>query len=170
MVAPYFPIALDSVNANLSFTTLTGEEFAIGSVKITPIPLSHPNGGFGYRFSENGKTFVFLTDNELEHQHPGGLLYHDYVEFCRNADLLIHDSEFTDAEYVRTRSWGHSRYRKAVELACEAGVSRFGLFHHNQDRTDSAMLEIVQDCQHLARAKHPGPECFAMTQTGDFVL
>ena len=117
MAAPFFPIALNSVSSCLSFTPLTGDEITIGSIRITPIPLNHPNGGFGFKLSENGKVFVFLTDNELEFGHPGGLGYGEYLDFCRGADLLVHDAEFTDTEYVQTRSWGHSRYLKALELA-----------------------------------------------------
>ncbi len=170
MNPPFFPVDLASVKSQINFSNLCGIDFTIGSVQISPIPLSHPNMGFGYKFIENGKTFVFLTDNELEFQHPKGLVYEDYVEFCRGADLLVHDSEFSDEEYLRTRTWGHSRYLKALALAIDAGVSRFGLCHHNQERSNEALKIILQECQHIAAEAGSPVECFAMTQDTDIVL
>ena len=39
------------------------DELLVDGLRVTSIPLSHPNMGLGYRFEENGKSFVFLTDN-----------------------------------------------------------------------------------------------------------
>ncbi|UCC64239.1 MAG: MBL fold metallo-hydrolase, partial [Anaerolineae bacterium] len=106
--------------------------------------------------------FVFLTDNELTYRHPGGLDYGDYVAFSAGADLLFHDAEFTEQEYVTKKTWGHSVYRDALELALEAGVGRFGLFHHNQDRTDAALEAMVQDCQRIVGESGADLDCFAV--------
>ena len=120
-----------------------GSTFRIGSATVVPIPISHPNTGKGYKFIEDGKTFVFITDNELGFVHPGGLPFEDYVEFCSGADLLIHDGEYTAAEYPRLTEWGHSSYTDALELAFQAGVKRLGLFHLNQERSDDQIDRIV---------------------------
>jgi phosphoribosyl 1,2-cyclic phosphodiesterase len=165
MEPPFFPVDLSSVKAHISFSDTCGLPLDIGSIHVEPIPLSHPNQGFGYSFSENNRKFVFLTDNELEYQHPGGGVFQDYLDFCRGADLLIHDAEYTDAEYRQySRSWGHSRYRKALELAMLAGVGRFGLFHHNQERSDTALDEILQDCRCIVAEQGSPLECFVLTQ------
>lgn len=161
MAAPYFPIPLDSTPASLSWHSVGEEPFALGSVTVTPVPLSHPNQGLGYRFEADGRAFVFLTDNELGHQHPGGLTRDDYVRFASHADLLLHDGEFTDAEYERTRTWGHSTYADALALARDAGVARLGLVHHNQERCDDALDRIVKSCVEACEAWATGPVCFA---------
>jgi ribonuclease BN (tRNA processing enzyme) len=83
----------------------------------------------------------------LRYKHPGGLPFPDYVEFSSGADLLIHDAEYTPEEYSATRGWGHSSYNDALRLALEARVKQFGIFHHNPDRTDEAIDEIVHDCE-----------------------
>ncbi|MFC1742632.1 MBL fold metallo-hydrolase [Candidatus Riflebacteria bacterium] len=159
MKPPYFPIDLTKVSSTLSFLGICDTKFKIGGMEISPILLSHPNKGLGYKFTENGKSFVFLTDNELGFKHPGGLDFEDYRNFCQGADLLFHDSEFTEEEYKKTRMWGHSVYNESLCLALEAGVKSFGLFHHNQERVDSAIDAIVNDCKIIIKKNKSRLKC-----------
>ena len=170
MEPPFFPVDLASVKAEIICSDTCAVPFSIGDMQITPIQLSHPNMGFGYKFSEADATFVFLTDNELDYQHPNGKSYEEYREFCRGADLLIHDAEYTDEEYQRTRTWGHSPYRRALALALEAGVKSFGLFHHNQERSDDALDAILEDCRTIISAENSQLDCFALTQETEIDL
>jgi ribonuclease BN (tRNA processing enzyme) len=137
---------------------------------ITPIPLSHPNQGVGYKFTEDGKSFVFLTDNELMHKHHGGMDFDDYCEFSAGADLLIHDAEYDDDDYKKKKTWGHSTYKDALRLAQEAGVKRFGLYHHNQERSDAQVDAFVKDCKKIIRQNSSGMKCFAVTQDMEIEL
>ena len=162
MHPPFFPVKLEDVKAELLFHGACRKPFSIDSMLVTPIRISHPNQGLGYKFEEDGKTFVFLTDNELTFRHPGGLAYQEYLEFSRDADVLVHDAEFTEEEYRSTKTWGHSTYRDALRLAMEAGAGRFGLFHHNQDRTDAAVDEIVKDCRRIVKSRGSRMDVFAM--------
>ena len=73
MASPYFPVELDAISADISFLGMGNKNYAIGPLSITTVPISHPNEGVGYRIEENGKSFVFLTDNELKFSHPTGL-------------------------------------------------------------------------------------------------
>lgn len=162
LIPPFYPITYNDVKSELNFKGIPLENFNIGSIEIQSIPLSHPNTGFGYKFTENDKTFVFLTDNELDFVHPNGMEYKDYVEFAGNADLLFHDAEYSETEYQRTKTWGHTTYTRALDLATEAGVKSFGIFHHNQDRTDSQIEEIVEICNKILSDKQSGIDCFAV--------
>ena len=137
---------------------------------ITPIALSHPNQGTGYKFEEDGKCFVFLTDNELGYKHEGGLDFQEYLEFSRGADLLIHDAEYNEEEYKKTRSWGHSFYKDALNLALDAGVKKLGLFHHNQERLDTGIDAIVNDCHEEISRRGKKMECFAVEQSMEIKL
>jgi ribonuclease BN (tRNA processing enzyme) len=161
MAAPNFPVDLTAVKATIEYRGACAGEFQIGSVTVTPILLSHPNQGIGYKLTEDGKTFVFLTDNELTFVHPGGLTYEDYRRFSAGADLLLHDAEYTQAEYEYKKTWGHSVYTDALRLAMEAEVARFGLLHHNQERTDEGVEAIVTDCQRILAEKGSSLDCFA---------
>ena len=137
----------------------------LGTMGCQAFPLSHPNGGWGYRFTENGKTLIFISDNELGFQHEGGLTRDRYIEICRGADLLLHDAQYTDEEYgQKTRGWGHTTFREAVDLAIAAGVGRLGLLHHDPDRTDDALDRQLDLCHKRLEQAGSAIECLACAE------
>jgi len=170
MAPPYFPVKYSDITAQLSYPDACPLEFEIGSVSVVPIALSHPNGGSGYKFVEEGRSFVFLTDNELGYTHPGGLAFGDYLEFAGGADLFIHDAEYTPQEYRTFIEWGHSVYTDALDIAQKAGVKKLGLFHLNQERTDRQMEKIVKDCRDRIAAKGLKLKCVGVTSDMVFEL
>ena len=170
MAPPYFPVRYSEIKAKMEYQGAFTTEFEIGSVTVTPIQLNHPDNGSGYKFTEDGKSFVFMTDNELGFVHPGGLSYKDYLEFSTGADLFIHDAEYTPEEYESTMRWGHSVFTHALDLALEAGVGQLGLFHLNQERTDRQMDEIVETCRQSITEKGNKLECFAVACDMTFIL
>jgi len=170
MAPPNFPVNFEAISAQISYQDTCSESYQLGSITITPIALSHPNQGSGYKFEEDGKCFVFLTDNELGFRHEGGLDYQDYLNFSRGADLLIHDAEYDEADYKKTRSWGHSVYKDALRLALEAEVKQIGLFHHNQERFDTAVEAMVAECRKEISRQGAPLECFAVRQGAELIL
>lgn len=164
MAPPHFPVRYTDVRAKIRYESACPDRFDIGSVTVIPIPISHPDGGSGYQFIENGKKFVFLTDNELGYVHPGGMPFEAYREFCEGADLLIHDAEYTPEEYRKTVEWGHSMVSDVIRLAVQAGVKCLGLFHLNQDRTDLQMDDIVADCKGQLKELGSSITCFAVAK------
>jgi ribonuclease BN (tRNA processing enzyme) len=154
MDPPNFPVKYSDLKANIVYEEGCPMSFEIGSVAVVPVPLSHPNQGSGYKFIEDGKSFVFLTDNELRHVHRGGLGFDEYAEFCEDTDLLIHDGEYTPEEYEDYIEWGHSSYTDALELAFASGARQLGLFHLNQERTDIQMDEILADCGKIVQNRN----------------
>lgn len=170
MQAPYFPVDLNNLPCKIKYKDILTRSFKIGSVRITPIMLNHPNGGLGFRFEEDGATFVFLTDNELGYDLPGAQAFETYRDFCDGADLLIHDAEFDKEEYIRFKAWGHSRYTDAVELAIRAGVSKLGLFHINNKRTDRQVDAMVKESCRLIARRGASVECCAIGNTFEIDL
>lgn len=168
MTAPHFPIEYQNVRCDISYHQTCGDRFTINSMTVTSFPLSHPNQGMGYRFEEDGKSFVFLTDNELAYVHPGGMGFDDYVRFAANADLLLHDAEFREDDYKKT--WGHSTYNDAVRLAIAAGVKKLGLFHHNQERSDVGVDEIMAASVEMIRAEKGEVDCCAVYRDMEIIL
>lgn len=170
MAAPYFPFPFENLQARILYADDCQEGFYIDTIEIASIPLSHPNIGMGFRFTEDDKRFVFLTDNELGHRHRSGRSMEDYAAFCQGADLLIHDAEYTPEEYASKVMWGHSSYTDALELAMTAGVRHLGLYHHNQDREDAAQDAIVERCREIIRERGSTLLCSAVCQEETFTL
>lgn len=170
MQAPYFPVDISLLQAHFEFGFANAHGCNIGNLNIESIPINHPNGGYGFKLKEKEISFVFLTDNELAYKHEGGLGVEDYIEFCKNADLLFHDSQYTNEEYETTRGWGHSTYDDVLELAVKAQVKRLGLFHHDPDRTDEQLDNIVLECRTKIKAKDANLDCFAVAEGMEFDL
>lgn len=162
MAPPNFPVKYSDIKATIKYQDACPTDFEIGSIKVIPIPLNHPNSGNGYKFVEDGKSFVFLTDNELGVRHPGGQDFNAYVAFSKGADLLVHDAEYTPEEYKVYVDWGHSVYTDTLKLALTAGVKTLGLFHLNQERTDRQMDQIVADCRKRIKAANSKLQCFGV--------
>ena len=170
MGAPLFPVPFEQLKANINYSGECALSFQVDSVEVFPINLSHPNVGMGYKFVEDGKKFVFLTDNELGYRHREGRSFEEYVEFSMDADFLIHDAMYTPAQYKTTKTWGHSTYMDALDLARAARVKRFGLFHHDHGRDDDELDAMVQACREIIQSKKRQMECFALTQNTELSL
>ncbi len=175
MRKPFFPLTMGDLKAKIKFENAHRTDFSIGSLNIESIPLSHPGEGAGYKFIEDEKTFVFLTDNELDFDHPGSLgkgnaRFNAFVKFSKNADLLFHDGEFTPEEYPFKTGWGHSAYTSALDLAMKANVKRLGLFHINQERQDKDMDMIIERCKDIIKMNNSGLKCFGVSCNMTFDL
>jgi len=147
MDPPYFPVRFRDLKASFDFQAENGNRLSIGDAEILPIALKHPNGGYGYKFIEDGHSFVFLTDNEIGFEHPGGLSDDAYAELCHGADLLIHDGQYTQKEYEITRGWGHSTFQGVTDLGIAAEVKRLGIFHHDPRHMDADLDRYIEECK-----------------------
>jgi phosphoribosyl 1,2-cyclic phosphodiesterase len=170
MESPNFPVDFGGIRSSISFNGVCPCNTRVGTIEISTIPLTHPDKGHGYCFTENGKSFVFLTDNELNHPHEDGLPYDEYVKFSHGADLLVHDAEYRPEEYTLTRGWGHTVFTDALKLALDAGAKRFGIFHHNVEHSDDDIDLMVEECRATVRDEGKSLECFAVAQESEFTL
>jgi phosphoribosyl 1,2-cyclic phosphodiesterase len=147
----FFPVKFDDLKAEITYLEkISTAALDIDGTVIESIPLHHPQGGFGFRFRERGKTLVFLTDNELGGNGWAGRSIKEYIEFCDGADILIHDAQYTPGEIEERRGWGHSDYLSAFELAHKASIKKLILFHHDPSRTDAEVAGIKALCEDLA--------------------
>ena len=58
-------------------------------------------------------------------------------------DVLLHDAQYTEDEYLQRVGWGHSSIEQVVTLARRSGVKQLVLFHHDPKHTD-ADLELME--------------------------
>jgi phosphoribosyl 1,2-cyclic phosphodiesterase/DNA-binding response OmpR family regulator len=171
----YFPVSLEQLGATIRYHDLIEGTFQIGSVKIQTQYLNHPAITLGYRLEADGVTVVYATDHE-PHARPVAfgdklvrrpLLHAEdrrHAEFFTGADLLIHDSQYTSAEYAAKIGWGHSTVDYVIEMALAAGVKRLALFHHDPLRTDQALDTLVTSCRHLLSDAGENMELFAAAE------
>jgi len=47
-----------------------------------------------------------------------------HADFLRNADVVIHDAQYTSAEYPAKKNWGHSTFSYVTQIAAAANVKR----------------------------------------------
>jgi phosphoribosyl 1,2-cyclic phosphodiesterase len=143
MHAEFFPVPLKQMGAEFTFwqpdisehTGDFGNEWRL-------LRHNHPGGAYSYRFTEGDKTFVYCTD--IEH---GEEIDERVVELSKDADLLIHDAQYTPAELKEKKGWGHSSWQQAIEVAARAGVKQLALAHHDPDHDDHFLTELEKECQ-----------------------
>jgi len=62
-------------------------------------------------------------------------------------DLLIHDSQFSPAEYAQRAGWGHSTVAHALQFAARAGVKRLVTFHHDPGHDDATLDRLIDEAR-----------------------
>jgi phosphoribosyl 1,2-cyclic phosphodiesterase len=141
----YLPFALDDLHADLLVKEVhDGERIVIGNqTKVLPRRLNHPSGVFGYRIRCQDRVVVYATDVN----HPLGKLDSRVIDLAQDADLLIHDAQYTPEEKRERPTWGHSSWLEAVQVGQAAGVQRLALFHHDPAHSDDDLDEIERRAQ-----------------------
>jgi phosphoribosyl 1,2-cyclic phosphodiesterase len=139
----FFPVSLDKIGAKLKFWRPELSRFTHPrGIDIEASKHNHPGGAYGYRITEGNKTLVYCTDVE----HADGI-DPDVVLLSRNADLLIHDAQYTPEELQDKKGWGHSSWEQAVEVAEQAEVKRLALFHHDPEHPDPFLFNVEEEVQ-----------------------
>ena len=147
MQAPTFPMPLKAMAASRSFHALgSGSQLRVGAIEVTAKSLNHPQGCLGFRFEAGGRALAFATDTE--HRQDGSV-DDGLRDLARDADLLIHDAQYTDDEYSRRVGWGHSSYSGATRIAKNCGAKSLVLFHHDPAHDDTFLQRMENDARSL---------------------
>lgn len=164
MDSVYFPITLKEFAAKISFRDLTEETINIDEVKIQTILLNHPGRCLGYRVQYHDVVFCYITDNEL---YLENLPYYNQfdedglIQFIKDADVVVIDSTYTDAEYVMKIGWGHSCVSRVVDIADKAKVKLLCLYHHDPDQFDKDIELKLRDAIKILESRHSITRCIA---------
>ena len=138
----YFPVVLDNMGATFKFLLHEENIVVINDAIIKTIRQNHPGGSYGYRIDVEGRVIVICTD--LEH---GDDINEDIVAFAKDADLLVHEAQYTTEELKTHKGWGHSSYDQAMEVAERANVKQLVMTHHDPDHDDEFLTKIEKECQ-----------------------
>lgn len=142
MQRPHFwPVSLSDMKATIEFVPLqAGETFYLDSISIKTLENTHPGRSYSYRFEDPYSALVYATD--AEYKQLDSISLRPFIEFFRDANVLIFDSQYTLREAWRKVEWGHSSALIGVDLARAAGVKRLLLFHHDPTYSDAELQEI----------------------------
>lgn len=145
MDQPFFPVTVDLLSASLAFNDFTaGETLHLrDDITIHTAPLNHPGGATGYRVEYGGRALCYVTDTE----HRPGRPDKHILALIEGADLLVYDSNFTDAEFPTHTGWGHSTWEEGARLADMAGVKTFAAFHHDPSHDDGFMDGVARELE-----------------------
>ncbi|MBD3286573.1 MBL fold metallo-hydrolase [candidate division WOR-3 bacterium] len=170
MRTPFFPVKFTDLPCSFSFVPVDEDILKIGNLNIQTIKLCHPGGTLGLRVWEKKRAFVLMTDHEAGLKDKQPHLYTDYVKFASKADLLIHDAQFTADVLPTHKTWGHSSYQEALQLAIDAGAKRLGLFHHAPEREYNDIDRFVDHCNQILERKDKSLDVFGTMEGMVFTL
>lgn len=157
VVHPYLPFGYRELEADLIVKEIhDGESMVIGDdTVVTAHELDHPGGCLGFRIRNRDTIFTYCTDTT----HRDGSLNENVLKLAQNADLLVHDAQYSPEKKAQFPDYGHSSWIDAAQVAIEANVKALALFHHDPDASD-ADLEIA-----LSKTRAVFPHTFIARET-----
>jgi CheY-like chemotaxis protein/phosphoribosyl 1,2-cyclic phosphodiesterase len=163
----YFPVELGQLGAQIDYRDLVDGTFDLDGVRVTAQYLNHPAITLGYRIEADGISVLYLCDHEpyweklwRSDAEPGKLesILHAgdrrHADFMQNADVVIHDAQYTPEEYPAKKNWGHSTYSFVTGIAAAANVKRLFLTHHDPTHSDDVLSRIEERSREIAASLH----------------
>ncbi len=155
---PLFPVSLSELPCKLIFHDVSSRDVDIGEFRVCSALVCHPGPTVGYRISApEGGVLTYLPDHEpalaalrfpsLPREWTSG------ATLAAGADLLIHDSQYSAAEYPGHCGWGHSSLNQTLDFGTLTEVKQLVPFHHDPDHSDTDLDRLM--AQALEQAK-PG--------------
>ena len=179
----YFPVDLTELPATITYHDLTEGIHTIGGARVATQFLNHPAMTVGYRIEADGVAMVYLVDHEpfsdelwRAGAEPGRIesILHDgdrrHARFMADAELVIHDAQYTPEEYLSKKTWGHSTYEYVLQIAAAAGVRRVALTHHDPGHDDQFVADIERRARSLALQRDPGLDVFCAFEGCEVIL
>ena len=139
--APLSPVEVRELPCDVSFRHCPETEWEIGPARIRAASVAHRGPTLGYRIDDGDSSLAYIPDHEPALGADLDTLEEDWISgfaLARGASLLIHDGQYTDAEYPDHIGWGHSSLSHALSFARRTGARRTVLFHHDPMHSDDA--------------------------------
>lgn len=179
----YFPLQMNDLEGKLNFLRVEEEkDLEVFGARIQTMYVNHPSFSLAYRITQNGKTIVYISDNEpfdaslaarfrnvdqgivnkylKSNGDPNQRIY----DFVSGADVLIHDTTYTPEEYNNRQGWGHSHYLFTLKVAAMGKVKKLVLFHHDPSHGDDDVDRIFSKCQEEINKRQYTFECVAAAE------
>jgi phosphoribosyl 1,2-cyclic phosphodiesterase len=146
--APLSPVEVRELPCRVSFREAVSSEWQIGPATVRACSVSHRGPTLGYRIEDAGASLCYIPDHEPALGTPLDALEDEWISglgLAAGADLLVHDAQYTDAEYPNHLGWGHSSLSDALAFARRAEVDRLLLFHHDPRHSDDFLDELTAE-------------------------
>ncbi len=154
MSEEYHPKTLFELTSPVDFVELKSNVFQIDEVQITTTHLLHPGLSLGFRIEYRNHVIAYVTDNEIIADSDSGRYNWENIgNIINNADLLIHDGQYTRNEYLNKVGWGHSDINRVVDISNHYGVKELQLFHHDPTHTDKDLRLMVAEARKSSTSK-----------------
>jgi len=159
---PLFPVSLRELPSAITLHEVPCGEVDIGEFRVSSALVCHPGPTVGYRIADaHGRVLTYLPDHEPalgSMAFPSlPLAWTSGGALAANADLLIHDSQYSAAEYPNYIGWGHSSFKDALAFAALSDVKHLVPFHHDPGHTDIDIDRLMTEAMAEARP------CFRVT-------
>ncbi len=165
----FFPVSIDDMPSEKKFIPFKrNSEVEIGSTRIKNIQLYHPGASFGYRVEHDGKVFVYATDSEYKVLSSDAIQH--YIDFFRDADLLVFDAQYTFDEAMHKEDWGHSSAIVGIDFSVDANVKKLALFHHEPDKDDFAINTMLEKSLEYKKIEYPHSDLKVFLATEEFEI
>jgi ribonuclease BN (tRNA processing enzyme) len=145
---PTFPVLLRELASELVLHEVAGDDFEIGALHVSASLICHPNAAVGYRIQEGDTVVAYLPDHEPALGVRRFPLAAEWTSGCRlaaGADLLIHDAQYSSAEYQQRAGFGHSSITQSLQFARLAGVKHLVPFHHDPAHSDDDLDRLIAE-------------------------
>jgi phosphoribosyl 1,2-cyclic phosphodiesterase len=156
---PLFPLDFRDVPASVTFHDLPAGGWSVAGISILADLVLHPGPTLGFRLEAGGSTVAYIPDHEPALAGIDGVPL-DWLSASRlahDADLLIHDAQYSDDEYATRIGWGHSSVADAVAYSRAVGARRLVLFHHEPEHSDAALEALAEQAREVAPVDWPAP-------------
>jgi phosphoribosyl 1,2-cyclic phosphodiesterase len=152
---PFFPVTVEQLYGQMRFHDVADEDIELDGAKVRVRPVPHVGANNGYRVEMGGGSVAYLSDHQMPHD-GSHVVSDDVLELCDGVDVLIHDAQYTPAEFAEKYYWGHCTTDYALFVAREAGAKRLVMYHHDPSRTDDQVDELLADVREAAAATSVG--------------
>jgi phosphoribosyl 1,2-cyclic phosphodiesterase len=145
---PLFPVRLRELPCRLVLHDVPLEEFEVGPFRLGAALVCHPGPTVGYRIAGDGATLAYLPDHEPAlglGRVPAAPDWVSGFALAAGADVLVHDAQYSAAEYVEHVGWGHSALTHTLAFATVAGVRRLVTFHHDPGHDDATLTRLLDE-------------------------
>lgn len=143
---PLFPVRVRDL-ANVMFHDVAPGEFEIDEIRVVADLISHPGATLGYRLTDDSSTLAYMSDHEPSMGRPEIPKRPEWTSgfaLAEGADVLIHDAQYSDEEYVSRVGWGHSSTSHLAAFTEMAQPKRLVTFHHDPAHTDDD-LDVLHE-------------------------